>query len=95
MDKFFCDYVCRTVGESITKYDIPDDWEAEFYAWEEICPAVCVPVGEIRRCSAAMDLQLRIVEDPDEEYAGCMVYANRHRIVFKIDYVSRLQKALS
>ena len=29
MDEFCCDYECRTVGESITKYNIPDDWCAE------------------------------------------------------------------
>ena len=30
MDEFGCDYECKTVGESITKYNIPDDWCAEF-----------------------------------------------------------------
>lgn len=30
MDEFGCDYECRTVGESIIKYNIPNDWCAEF-----------------------------------------------------------------
>ena len=35
-DEFGCDYESKTVGESITKYNIPDDWIAEFDAYDEM-----------------------------------------------------------
>ena len=44
MDEFGCDYECRTVGESITKYNIPDDWCAEFDAYDDACPIFCIQV---------------------------------------------------
>ena len=48
MDKFGCDYECRTVGESIIKYNIPNDWRAEFDAYDDVYPVICVQVDEIR-----------------------------------------------
>lgn len=73
MDDFFCDYRCRTVGESIAKYDIPDDWCAEFDAYDDVYPIVCIQVVQIRKSSAMMELKLRVVEDEDNEFAGCVL----------------------
>ena len=95
MDEFGCDYGCRTVGESIIKYNIPDDWDAEFDAYDDIYPIVCIQVERIRKIPAVMDLKLRIVENEDDEYAGCMVRTNRKVIAFKIDYMRDLTRALS
>ena len=36
MDEFNCDYRCRTVGESIMKYNIPNDWLAEFNVYDDV-----------------------------------------------------------
>ena len=94
MDEFGCDYECKTVGESITKYNIPDDWCAEFDVYGGVCPIVCIRVSQIRKSSPMMDLTLRIVENPDEEYAGCMVLAEKKTIVFKIDCMIDLAKAM-
>lgn len=94
MDEFGCDYGCRTVGESITKYNIPDDWCAEFDACDDVYPIVCIQVDQIRKAPAMMDLKLRIVEDEDDEYAGCMVFTERKTIAFKVDYMSNLVKAM-
>lgn len=94
MDEFGCDYECRTVGESITKYSIPNDWRAEFDAYDKIYPILCIPVEQIRWAPAMMDLKLRIVENEDEEYAGCMVLAEKKTIAFKVDYMSDLVKAI-
>ena len=94
MDEFVCDYECRTVGESITKYSIPNDWRAEFDAYDKIYPILCFRVEQIREAPAVMDLKLRIVENEDEEYAGCMVIAEKKTIAFKVDYMSDLVKAL-
>lgn len=94
MDAFGCDYECRTVGESITKYHIPNDWWAEFDAYDAVYPIVCIQVDQIRKAPAIMDLKLRIVENPDDEYAGCMVLTNKRTVAFKIDYVSNLIKAM-
>lgn len=94
MDEFGCDYKCRTVGESICKYGIPDDWWAEFDAHDEIYPVVCVPVERIRKISAMMELNLRIVENEGDEYAGCMVLADRKTIAFKLDRIRDLVKAM-
>lgn len=44
MHEFGCDYECRTVGESITKYNIPDDWCGEFDAYDGVYPIVCIQV---------------------------------------------------
>ena len=94
MDKFGCDYACRTVGESIAKYNIPDNWSAEFDAYDAIYPIVCIRVEQIRKAPNIMSLQLRIVENEDEEYAGCMVMADRKTIAFKLDCMGDLIKAM-
>jgi hypothetical protein len=94
MDEFGCDYACRTVGESIVKYNIPNDWYAEFDAYDDIYPVICVQVEEIRKMPAIMALKLRLVENEDDEYAGCMVCADRKTIAFKINYISDLLKAI-
>ena len=94
MDTFICDYDCRTVGESIIKHGIPDDWCAEFDAYDGIYPLVCVQVDRIRKNPAMMALKLRIVENRDDEYAGCMVEAEKTTITFKIDYMNDLIKTL-
>ena len=44
MDKFGCDYGCKTVGESIIKYNIPDNWYAEFDAFDDVYPIVVIQV---------------------------------------------------
>ena len=61
MDKFRCDYQCRTVGESITKYNIPDDWYTEFDACDEMYPIIVIQVDQIRKAPAMMDLSLRMI----------------------------------
>ena len=94
MDEFGCDYECKTVGESITKYNIPDDWCAEFDAYDGVYPIVCIQEIQIRESPAMMDLKLRIVENPDDEYAGCMVLAEKKTIAFKVNYMSDLTKAM-
>ena len=94
MDEFGCDYECKTVGESITKYNIPDDWCAEFDAYDGVYPIVCIQVDQIRESPAMMDLKLRIVENPDDEYAGCMVLAEKKTIAFKVNYMRDLTKAM-
>ena len=94
MDEFGCDYECKTVGESITKYNIPDDWCAEFDAYDGVYPIVCIQIDQIRESPAMMDLKLRIVENPDDEYAGCMVLAEKKTIAFKVNYMSDLTRAM-
>ena len=94
MDEFGWDYDCRTVGESIIKYSIPDDWCAEFDAYDDVYPIVCIPIDQVRRIPAMMDLKLRIVENPDDEYAGCMVLAEKKTLAFKIDRMIDLAKAM-
>ena len=94
MDEFGCDYECKTVGESITKYNIPNDWCAEFDAYDGIYPIVVIQVDQIRKAPAMMDLKLRMIENPDDEYAGCMVLADKQTIAFKVDYMSDLIKAM-
>jgi len=94
MDEFGGDYECKTVGESITKYNIPDDWCAEFDAYDGVYPIVCIQIDQIRESPAMMDLKLRIVENPDDEYAGCMVLAEKKTIAFKVNYMSDLTKAM-
>lgn len=90
MNDFICDYECRTVGESLVKYNIPDDWCAEFDVYDGIYPIICVQVDQIRKVPDMMDLKLRIVENPDEEYAGCMVLPDQKTIAFKIQSFSDL-----
>ena len=94
MDIFGCDYECRTVGESIRKYKIPDDWSAGFDAYDDVYPVVCISVKQIKKTPAMMKLKLRMVEDQDDEYAGCMVRLEKKSIVFKVEYMSDLQKAM-
>lgn len=94
MDEFGCDYECKTVGESITKYNIPDDWCAEFDAYDGVYPIIVIQVDQIRKAPAMMDLKLRIIEHPDDEYAGCMVFTEKTAIVFKVDSMSVLVKAI-
>lgn len=95
MDEFGCDYGCRTVGESIIKYNIPNDWCAEFDVYDDVYPIVCVQVEQIRKSSNMMALQLRIVENQDEEYAGCIVLAEQKTIAFKVDCMHDLIKAIN
>ena len=94
MDRFGCDYVCRTVGECIDKYTIPNDWCAEFYAYDDVYPTICIPVYQIRKTPAIMALKLIVVENQDEEYAGCMVFAKKASVAFKIDFMHNLIKAM-
>ena len=94
MDEFGCDYACRTVGESIVKYNIPNDWYAEFDAFDDVYPIVVIQVEQIRKVPAMMDLKLRMIENPDDEYAGCMILEDKKTIAFKVDYMSDLVNAL-
>ena len=94
MDEFSCDYECRTVGEGITKHNIPDDWCAEFDAYDHIYPIICIQVDQLRKIPAMMDLKLRSVENENDEYAGCMIHADRKTIAFKINYMSDLLNAM-
>ena len=93
MESFVCDYECRTVGEGITKYHIPNDWCSEFDVYDDVYPIICIPVDQIRKMPAIMDLKLRIVEN-DDEYAGCMLHADRKTIAFKVNYISDLLNAM-
>ena len=95
IDEFNCDYGCRTVGESIMKYNIPNDWLAEFNVYDDVYPIVCTQVENIRSSSIMMALKLRLVENEDEEYAGCMVLANQKTIAFKVDYMHDLVTAMN
>lgn len=94
MDKYGCDYACKTVGESITKYHIPDDWCAEFDAYDGVYPTVCIQVSQIRKSSPMMALKLKIVENEDDEYAGCMLLPSQKTVVFKVDHMKDLVKAM-
>ena len=94
MDEFGCDYECKTVGECITKYDIPDDRCAEFDAYDDVSPIIVIQVEQIRKAPAMMNLQLRMIENPDDEYAGCIVLEEKKTIAFKVDYMSDLVKAM-
>ena len=95
VDKFGCDYECRTVGESIMKYHITDDWYAEFDAYDNVYPIVSIQVAQIRESSNMMALKLREIKKRDEEYAGCIVLAEQKTIVFKVDYMSDLVSAMN
>lgn len=94
MDSFGCDYKCRTVGESITKYNIPNDWCAEFDTYDNVYPIICIQVDQIRKVPALMDLKLRIVENENDEYAGCMIQADPKTVAFKVNYMSDLLNAI-
>ena len=95
MDEFGCDYECRTVGEGIIKHGIPDDWRAEFDAYDGVYPVVYIQLDQIRRNPALMALKLRVVEDADLEYAGCMVLTDEKTVIFKIDHMCDLIKAVT
>ena len=95
MDEFGCDYECRTVGESINKYNIPNDWSAEFEAYDCIYPIICMQVAQVRKRPAIMNLKLRIVENEDDECAGCMILSKEKTVAFKIDYMRDLAKAVT
>ena len=94
MDEFGCDYACGTVGESIEKYNIPDDWWAEFDVCDYVCPIIVIQVDKIRKAPAMMDLKRRIIEHPDDEYAGCMILTEKKTITFKMECRSDFQKAM-
>jgi len=94
MDAFGCDYECRTVGEAILKYSIPDDWLAGFDIYNEAYPIITFPVRCIRKTCAIMALRLRIAENERNEYAGCMVITEEKTIFFKIDYMLDFINAL-
>jgi len=94
MDEFICDYSCRTVGESITKHNIPNDWCAEFDAYDGIYPIICVQVGQIRKNPSMMDLPLRIIENQDDEYASCILVSGQKTISFKINFIGDLRTAM-
>jgi len=94
VDKFRCDYACRTVGESIIKHHIPNDWYAEFDVCDGVYPIVCIQVDQNHKASAMMDLKLRVVENKDDEYAACIVHADQEIISFKIDHMEDLAKAM-
>lgn len=93
MDAFGCDYACRTVGESIAKYMIPDDWFAEFDACDDVCPIIVIQVDQIRKTPAMMELKLKFIENPDDKYAGCMVRIGKNVIAFKVNRMCDLVKA--
>ena len=95
MDKYGCDYECRTVGEGIMKYNIPDNWCAEFDAYDCAEPIICIQVDQVRKFPAIMDLNLRIVENPDGEFAGCIVIRDQETIAFKIDCMRELTRAIA
>ena len=94
MDESGCDFACETVGESIVKYNIPDNWCAELDAYDDVYPIIVIQVDKIRKAPAMMDLKLRIIEHSDDEYAGCMVFTEKKTIVFKVVYMSDLVKAM-
>ena len=95
MDVFGCDYQCRTVGEGISKYNIPDEWCAEFDAYDDVYPTMVIQVHRIRNAPTIMELKLRNTENPDDEYAGCTVFQDKQTIAFKIDYLKDLLDAIN
>ena len=94
MDELGCDYECRTVGESIAKHNIPDDWYAKFDACDGTYPIVVIQVERIRKVPAMMELKLSMIESPDDEYAGCMVLAEAQTVAFKVAFMRDLIKAV-
>ena len=94
MDKFGCDYACKSVGDSISKYNIPDDWCAEFDAYNDVYPIIVIQVDQIRKAPALMGLKLRMIENPNDEYAGCMILEEKKTIAFKVDFMSNLLQAM-
>ena len=94
MDMFGSDYDCRTVGEGLNKYDVSGDWRVEFDIYDGAYPMICISAGEICGIPDMMALKLRIVEDEDAEYAGCMVFPSQKLIVFKLDHMCDLIKGM-
>ena len=94
MDEFGCDYECRTVEEGMNKYNVCDDWWVEFDVYDDFYPLICIRPEEIRKIERMMTLKIRVVENEDEEYAGCMVFPEEKRITFKIDYMQDLIEAM-
>ena len=94
MDNLGCDYECRTVGEGIIKYAIPDDWFAKFDIDDGFYPIISIRVGKMQKYPSIMELNLSVIESPDDEYAGCMVLAEKKTITFKVNYMSDLTKAM-
>lgn len=94
MDIFVCDHMCWTVGEAINKYNIPDDWSAEFDAYDGVYSTIVIRVDQIRKNSAMMNVELRMIENPDDEYAGCIILRDQQTVAFKIDYLRELISAL-
>ena len=94
MREFVYDYGCRTVGESITKYAIGDDWCAEFDVWEGVFPSICIQVDQILKAPAMMDLKIRVAAKENDEYPGCIVCPDNKTIAFKVDSFSDLTKAM-
>ena len=46
------------------------------------------------KAPAMMDLKLRMIENPDDEYAGCIILEEKKTIAFKVDFMSDLVKAM-
>ena len=88
------DYTIRTVGESIIKCEIPDDWYAEFEVFDNIYPIVVIQIGEIRKIPSMMNLKLRIISNPDDEYPCCVVLREKKTVLFKIDFLHDLLMAM-
>jgi len=95
IDAFCCDYESKTVSESIEKYNIPDDWCAEFDAYDDVYPTLVIQVDRIRKIPAVMNMKIRNVKNPDDEYAGCTVFQDRQTVAFKIDYLKDLLEAIN
>ena len=94
MAEFYCDFSCRTVGEGITRYQIPDSWYAEFDVYDDIYPTVMIQIAQIRKSASILGLKLRIVDNTDVEYAGCIVLPENKTIIFKVDTMNDLLEAM-
>ena len=95
MAEFVWDYGCRTVGEGMERFRIPDDWCVEFEVREDICPVVVIQADQIRKVPAMMNLKLSVIADTEEEYAACTVLPRKKTIAFKIDDLEDLIKAVA
>ena len=94
MDALGCDYKCRTVGEGMEKYNVRNDWRVEFDVYDDAYPMICMYPEELRERPTMMMLKIRVVENEDAEYAGCMVFPEQKRIIFKVDYMQDLIEAM-
>ena len=95
MSKFICDYTCRTVGECIIRYNIPDDWYAEFDFYDDLCPTICVRIDLIKMNSAIMALKLKVSEKEGEEWAGCILFTEKETVSFEAACAMEFQTACS